>query len=221
MADSRRSSLTARNEVFEHLGQLAQAIGSPGRLLLIQILAQGPHTVEELSQASNQSMANTSQHLQRLAKAGIVHSTKNGVRRIYTISDNKVLVIWEFIQELGHTLRPELDLAENDITAPELQSELAASDVLSLVENKKAILIDVRDGQDSSATPVEGAISIPLSELKKQLSGLPKNKPVYVFCRGRYCSLAAEAVTILRSKGLKAFRLRESSFALNLILEKK
>jgi DNA-binding transcriptional ArsR family regulator/rhodanese-related sulfurtransferase len=209
-----------RTHAYERLGSLAQALGSPERLRLIQILSQGPRSVEELSDSAEQGLANTSQHLQRLARDKIVTCRKVGVRRVYSIANEKVLVLWELIQELGHTLLPELNEAEEVINHLNLRSELGTSDVLDLVGKKKAVLLDVGGPVDSQSTPVPGAVSISFEGLKEQSAMLAKSKPIYIFCRGRYCSLASEAVEVLRAQGFKAFRLGESSFELNRLQKK-
>ncbi|MCM2322801.1 MAG: metalloregulator ArsR/SmtB family transcription factor [Oligoflexia bacterium] len=214
-SNSKTAKEELRAQVYERLGRIALALGSPGRLKLIQLLAQSPRSVEELSQLSGQSMANTSQHLQRLAREGIVSVTKAGLSRIYRIRDERVLVIWESLQELGRELAPELREAEDTLTDPDLRTSLSGEEVLAQVKSRKAILLDVRAEGEAEASSVEGALAIPLSKLKGQLGSLPKSKTIFVFCRGRYCSLASDAVTLLRAAGLSAYRLQDSPFRLN------
>lgn len=209
-SDSQRT----RQEVYEKLGSVALSLGSPARLKLIQLLSQSPYTVEELSQASGQSVANTSQHLQKLAHEGLVSATKDGLRRIYQVKHPGVIALWESLQDLAHELAPELNEAEDKLTDLSLKADVSLESVLRDVSRGKATLLDVREERDAQATPVECATSIPLNELKRRMKELPKSKPVFAFCRGRYCSLATDAVKLLRASGYKAYRLRDSSFRL-------
>lgn len=215
MNDASSRLRAVRSQIFEKLGTLALALGSAVRLRLIQVLAQGPHTVEELSEAIEESVANTSQHLQRLARVGVVQIRKDGVRRVYSISDPRVLQIWESLQDLAHVLFSDLALAESEISDLDLRSPISANQVLEQVQSRRAVLLDVREERDFQATPVAGATWLAIEDLKTRSDSLPKSRPVFVFCRGRYCSMATEAVKLLRAKGFEAFRLRESSFALN------
>lgn len=208
-----RSQIKA--QVFEKIGQVAATLGSPARLKLIQLLAQSPKSVEELSQAAGESFANTSQHLQKLAKEGLVISTKSGLSRIYQVKTPRVIALWESIQTLAHELAPELNDAEDKITDASLRSPIPLDEVLKQVKTGKAILIDVRDEKESLSTPVRIALSIPLSTIKKGVPELDRNKTIYVFCRGRYCVMATDAVKKLRAEGFEAYRLRESSFVIS------
>ena len=207
-----------RSRVFERIARIAHALGSSPRLRLIQILAQSPRTVEELSRESGQTVANTSQHLQRLAKEGLVTVRKQGLSRIYRVRGPQVVGLWENLQDLAHELDPELDRDEALLTDLETKSPASAERVLEEVKDQKAILLDVRTFTEAEASPVQGAVSIPMTELKKELRKLNRKRTVYVFCRGKYCELATTAVRALRSAGFKAYRLRESPFRLNSLL---
>ncbi|MCM2277667.1 MAG: metalloregulator ArsR/SmtB family transcription factor [Oligoflexia bacterium] len=207
-----------RELIYQKLGQIALALGSPSRLKLIQILSQSPRTVEELSERSGQSVANTSQHLQRMAKEGLVACQRQGVSRIYRLANPRVLELWESLQLLAHELFPQLDEAEVALTDATLHAEATAAEVVEAVIDKKAVLLDVRESEESGATPVPESLWVPMEQLKAELKRLPRQKTIYVFCRGRYCGLASQAVKALRAAGFKAYRLRESSFRLNQLL---
>lgn len=204
-----------KTQIFEKIGQVAATLGSPTRLKLIQLLAQSPKSVEELSQAADESIANTSQHLQRLAKEKLVFSTKNGLSRIYQVKSLHVVALWENIQNLAHELAPELNEAEDKITDASLRSPVPTDEALKRVKAGKALLVDVRDEKEAHSTPVNGALSIPLSTIKKAAPGLDRNKTIYVFCRGRHCVMATDAVKKLREEGFDAYRLRESPFSIS------
>lgn len=210
-----------RERVYESLGRVASAFASPARLKMVQLLSQAHWSVEELAKETGESVANTSQHLQRLAKAGVVSSERRGVSRIYRVSSSRVSALWSQFQELGHELDRSLDEDEHQLTDASLRAPESAESVLNSLRRGQVILLDVRFEKEALATSVPGAVAIPLSELSKpkalKMLKLAKSKTVYVFCRGRYCPLATSAVKILRSSGYKAFRLRESAFQLKLI----
>lgn len=210
-----------RSGVYETISQVVAAFASPARLKIIQILAQGECSVEELSKETGETVANVSQHLQRLARMKIVSCEKRGLSRIYKVANPMVLQLWEGFQTLAHEVDEGLDRKEDLLTDSALLAEEAPGEVFDLVLAGKAILLDARTSKESSLTRVPGALAIPVDDLINSSNhkslGLVKSKPVFVYCRGRYCSYATDAVRYLRSLGYKAYRLRESPFQLQLI----
>lgn len=210
-----------RKEVYESIGSIVSAFASPARLKIIQVLAQAECSVEELAQECAETIANTSQHLQRLAKVGIVKCERRGISRIYSIKNEKVLQIWEGFQDLAHEVDEQLNQKEDFLTDASLLSPQSTEEVMGLVADGKAVLLDARKAKESSMTKVPGAIAVPAADLsepsKFKSLGFVKSKPIFVYCRGRYCSFATDAVRELRSHGYKAYRLRESPFQLQLI----
>lgn len=210
-----------RRGIYESLSAVANAFASPARLKVIQILAQSPRSVEELAQETGESVANVSQHLQKLSKARVTSCERSGVKRIYRVINPKVLQIWENFQDLSHELDPALDLQEGLLTNPSLHALEPAAEIMREVRAGKAVLIDAREEKESAATPVSGALPISLTQLRKAKNlkelGLTRSKPIFVLCRGRYCSIASNAVLALRTWGCDVYRLRESPFQLNRI----
>lgn len=204
-----------RLKVYERVGSIAKAISSPPRLKLIQLLAQGPRTVEDLSEMSGESVANTSQHLQRLLKEKLVSCRKDGVSRIYKIENPHLLQLWEELQDLAHDVAPDLDAAEAELTANTIRSGIPVKEWLRRVKQERATLVDVRDPVESQATPVKRSVAIPLKDLAKRAGELRRELPVLILCRGRYCSMSTTAVSELRKKGFEAYGLRESSYKVN------
>lgn len=213
------SNQELKSSIFERIGNISRALSSAPRLKIIQILAQCPRSVEALSQLSGESVANTSQHLQRLLREGLVACRKDGVSRIYQLENPHVLRLWEDLQDLAHSIAPELNEAEQKLTDPALRSSVSAEDWLRQVEEGKAALLDVRDDYEAAATPVRHAVCIPLQDLSKHKDDLPHDRPIIVLCRGRYCALASHAVRELRREGFEAYRLRESAFQINHLWE--
>ncbi|WP_413943086.1 ArsR/SmtB family transcription factor [Bdellovibrio sp. HCB-162] len=210
-----------RSGVYETISQIVSAFASPARLKIIQILAQAECSVEELAQETGESVANVSQHLQRLARMRIVSCERRGLSRIYKIQNPMVLQLWEGFQNLAHEVDEDLNHKEDILIDASLVAEETPEEVLELVEKGKATLLDVRTSKETAMTKVPGAIAVPMEDLAgfanyKSL-GLVKSKTVYVYCRGRYCGKASNAVKHLRKLGYEAYRLRESPFQLQLI----
>jgi DNA-binding transcriptional ArsR family regulator len=210
--------MNTRARVYQNISELMLAFSSPARLKILQMLGQASWSVEQLANHTGESVANTSQHLQRLARAGLVTWRKDGVSRIYSVASPGVLALWEQMQDLSHELIPGLDELQNELTDSGLKAEIPASEALREVARGKAVLLDVRSAEESGSTPVAGAVPLPASEqfnsARIAALGLHKKEPVYVLCRGRYCHLATEAVRELRKRGFDAYRLQESPFRL-------
>lgn len=198
--------------VFESLSRIAQAIAAPARMRIIQILSNKPSGVEEISEKIQESIANTSQHLQKLKKVGIVIDSRQGVSRTYSLVTRDFVDIFLQIQELASRLSPELKAAEERLCPDELVADESLHDIISLVNKKKATLLDVRDYNEYEFSPAPMSIFFPRDEIKKNLKLLSKSKPVYIYCRGRYCALANNVVKELRKQGYRAFRLKEMAY---------
>lgn len=206
-----------RIQIFQKLANIAATLGTSARLRIIQLLAQSPRGVEELSQLIGESVANTSQHLQRLAHQELVVSDKRGTHKFYRLRTPLVLNLWECLQDLGQELSPVLRIAEKELIESSFIAPNLPEEIIEKVRNKEAILLDVREEKESVASPIAYAIAIPLDELRVKLRKIQKRKPVFVICRGRFCQLASEAVRMLREQGYDSYRLRESPYRLTKI----
>lgn len=200
---------TTKEKVYSELSEIAQALGAPARLRIIQVLSNRTSSVEDLSERIGESVANTSQHLQKLRKAGLVQVTRSGVSRTYSLTNKKVIDVFLDLQKVGELLSSELKSAETEFCPPELQSETSVQDVIKAVKKGEATLIDVRDLDEFESSTAPQAIYFPREEMTKGLKLLSKKKPVFAFCRGRYCVLANDVVVQLRKRGFEAYRLRE------------
>lgn len=213
-----------KDEIFSILSELCSIFSSPARLKMIQILSQSPRSVEDIARIIEESIANTSQHLQRMARGGVLVCERKGLSRIYRISNSKVIQLWEELQDLGHELYDKLNIMEDHLTDSSLQSTDQISEVLNLVKSKKAVLLDVREPDEFQFNSLPGAMNLPSSKAIDLSSirnlGLSKRKPIYVFCRGRYCVMATKVVRELRTLGYEAYRFRESPFQLRLIAKR-
>jgi rhodanese-related sulfurtransferase/biotin operon repressor len=196
------------DSIYGQLARIGKATSSPRRLELLDLLRQAPRTVEELARESGQSVANASHHLQELRSHGLVESEKNGLYVTYRIANLEVSNFFSSLRVLA-----ELQLAEmGRITAKFFRGQkgVEAVDRLALLERVSkgsVIVLDVRPRQEYEAGHLTGAISVPLSELKRTLRKLPRKREIVAYCRGPYCVMAAEAVTLLRGRGYRATRI--------------
>lgn len=201
-----------KQEIYERIAQTASALASPARLLVLQLLAHAPRSVEDISTTTGFSFANVSQHLKRLLQAGLVACEKRGNQRIYSIASPEIAGFFDQLVTLTDGLDARQRAREHKLTA---QDQLGAPDtahqIREKVRNKQAILLDVRTQSEHRHTPVDGAIPVELEHLKEEASQLNRSRPIYVICRGPYCTLATQAVRWLRAKGFQAFRLRQSA----------
>ena len=199
-----------RDDIYEQFTRIGKAISSPKRIELLELLCQGERTVEKLARAASLSVANASQHLQKLQAARLVISEKSGAFVIYRVADASV-------NSFLHTLRllAENRLAEIDqITRQFMESKESMEGVdrevlLQRTQSGEAIILDVRPPEEFQAGHIEGAISVPMKALEEQLSSLPRDKEIVAYCRGPYCVMSIDAVQILRAKGFRAERLKD------------
>lgn len=190
-----------------HYGELAKigkAMASPVRLMLIDLLRQGPRSVELLAEQAGVTVANASQHLQQLAAANLVRSEKQAQRVVYRLNDEPVATLFSSVRELAEVVLPEMDrlAAAFDVLDPEERAE-----VLGRIKSKRVTLIDVRPPEEFEADHLPGAVSMPLRELPSRMTELPKQKEIVAYCRGPYCPLALQAVEMLKEAGFKARHL--------------
>jgi rhodanese-related sulfurtransferase len=200
------SSRAQKTALFEAIAVMGKAFASPTRLELLDLLSQAPRTVDELARASEQSTANTSQHLQALHAAGLVTRTREGTSMRYRLAGDEVLELWLALRgtsasrlaEVGRAAADYLGVDVEAIDRDELRKRLRRGDV---------VLVDVRPGEEYEAGHIEGARSIPIDELDERLAELPADREVVAYCRGPFCAYAHEAVRRLRHSGRQARRL--------------
>jgi len=201
---------TAKEALFDAFGAVAKALASGRRAEIVDLLAQGPRSVEEIASEIDQSVANTSHHLHALARGGLLLSTKEGTRVIYRLAGPTVLALWRSLREVAAEHVGEVDrlarayLGDGDgleaVPREELARRLKRGDV---------VVLDVRPAAEYEAGHIAGARSVPIGELDRRLKTIPKTRKVVAYCRGRYCVFADEAVRTLRRKGYRAQRLED------------
>jgi rhodanese-related sulfurtransferase/predicted transcriptional regulator len=200
--DSRKAAL------FESIAVMGKAFASPRRLELLDLLAQGPRTVDQLARASKQSVANASQHLQALHAAGLVSREREGTRVRYELAGDDVLRLWLALRDTSAERLAEVERSAREYLGEEVEG-IDRDELRARLRRRDIVLVDVRPQDEFAAGHIEGAQSIPLGELEQHLDELPGDREVIAYCRGPYCVMAHEAVHRLRAAGLKARRLEE------------
>jgi rhodanese-related sulfurtransferase len=197
-----------KTAIYEQVARIGKATSSPARLEVLDLLSQGPRTVEAIASQIGQSVANTSHHLQVLRGARLVEAEKAGTYVTYRLADPLVVTFILQLRTLAQARLTEIDRVHRDYLAERGALEAVGdSELLRRVTAGAVTVIDVRPRQEFEAGHIPGALSIPLAELKKRLRDLPKNRDVVAYCRGPYCVMALDAVDILRKKGFRAHRL--------------
>lgn len=198
-----------KDGVFAHFARVGAALGHGKRVEIIDVLAQGERSVEDLAREVGASVSNTSRNLQVLAGAGLVSRRVEGTSRVYRLADPSVLHAYQALVAVAEARIAEVSalasafFGEADgarpVTLAELQDALAADEQLTL--------IDVRPEPEFSSGHVPGAVNVPLAHLAGRMSELPRDAPIVAYCRGPYCVMAAAAVHQLREAGFPAARL--------------
>lgn len=199
-----------RRQILEQFAGVAKALSHANRLDILELLAQGERSVEALSRVVALSVANTSQHLQYLRRAGLVASRKKGLHVFYRLAGDDVVALLGALRRSAERHIGEVDrvmsgyFGERDSLEPITRKEL-----LKRAREGLITVLDVRPPEEYAAGHVPGAINLPLKELKKRLGELPKDQEIIAYCRGAYCVLAFEAVAELRKRGFTVRRMEE------------
>jgi rhodanese-related sulfurtransferase len=198
----------AKAALFDALASVAQALGSGRRAEIVDVLAQGERSVDELAGEISQSVANTSQHLQVLARAGLVRSRREGTRIIYRLASDRVGELWSAVRDVAVRHVAEVSvLADEYLGERDGVEQLSAEELSRRLERGDVVVLDVRPETEFRAGHIAGARSAPVDELDTHVDELPKRREVVAYCRGPYCVYADDAVRLLRSRGLNARRL--------------
>jgi rhodanese-related sulfurtransferase len=194
--------------LFDALASVAQALGSGRRAEIADLLAQGERSVEEIATEIDQSVANTSQHLQVLARWGLVRSRRERTRVFYRLASERVGDLWAAVRDVAVRHVAEVGvLADEYLGERDEAEQLSAEELEQRLGRDQVVLLDVRPEPEYRAGHIAGARSAPLDELPDLLSKLPRRRVIVAYCRGPYCVYADDAVRLLRERGLKARRL--------------
>lgn len=204
------SSVNPKRALFAQFAAVAKALAHEHRLELIEHLGQGERSVEPLAALSGISVANASQHLQQLRRAGFVASRRDGKQVLYRLADDAVVTLLTVLRGIAERNVGEVEkvvagyFRKRDDMEPVSRKEL-----MRRIKDGSVTLLDVRPEDEFALGHLPGALNIPLKELETRLVELPKRREIVAYCRGTYCVLSFEAVAALRRRGLKARRLED------------
>jgi len=204
------SSRSFKQNLFTQFARVGKALGSANRLELLEFLAQGERSVDELATISGLSVANTSQHLQQLRQAGLVTTRKEGQFVHYRLAGDEVVVLLDALRHVAEQHLAEVEkLVSTYLTVKDSLEPVPAQELVKRVRQGLVTVLDVRPPEEYAAGHVRGAINIPLAELEEHLSAFQPDQEVVAYCRGPHCILAFDAVAKLREQGISARRLED------------
>lgn len=205
------SSTGPKQVVYENLAEVAQALGHAHRLELLEHIAQGARSVEDLSRRSRLTFANTSRHLQILKRARLVEAERHGKRVIYRLAgDAEVVALMGALGRVGERNVAEIHRVMADyFRARDTLEPVSRDDLLSKLHDGLVTILDVRPEDEFAIGHLPGALNIPLAELERRLDELPADREIVAYCRGPYCVFSFEAVSALRVHGYRARRLED------------
>ena len=202
------ASGAAKGVLFDAFASVAQALGSGRRAEIVDLLAQGERSVEEIANEISQSVANTSQHLRVLARAGLVRSRREGTRVFYRLASERVGDLWAAVRDVAVRHVAEVNqLADEYLGKRDGVEHVSAEELQERLTRGEVVVLDVRPEPEYRAGHIPGAQSVPLAELASLAPRLPRRRQIVAYCRGPYCVYAHDAVRVLQERGLKARRL--------------
>ncbi|MEO8424626.1 MAG: metalloregulator ArsR/SmtB family transcription factor [Actinomycetota bacterium] len=200
----------AKTKLFDGFGVVAKALASGRRMEILDVLAQGPRSVEDLASEIDQSVANTSHHLRTMARAGLLLSDREGTRIVYRVASPKVIELWRALRDVASEQVAEIDrLTRGYIGEREGLESVTREELARRLRRRDLIVLDVRPSTEYQAGHIAGARSIPMKELSRRLRDVAKDSDIVAYCRGSYCVFADDAVRTLTRRGYRASRLED------------
>jgi len=199
-----------KDRLFEQFARVGKALASPRRLEIVDLLAQGERTVEEIARETSMSVASASQHLQALKAARMVEVRREGLYAHYRLADEEVFRTWQAVRGLAESRLSQVDgVVEAYLKDRDALEAVDATELMERLSDGSVVVLDVRPEEEYRAGHIPGARSVPVERLEAYLEEIPRDREVVAYCRGPYCVFSDEAVALLRSRGYRARRLRE------------
>lgn len=205
------SERAAKDALFTEFAVIGKALGNAGRLELLDLLAQGPRSVEALAAAADMGLSTCSAHLHTLREAGLVTSTRHGKRIVNALAHDDVAELLRHVQSAAHSHRPSTEHARRAFLGPEDTEGVTRDDLLTRAQAGQVVVLDVRPDVEYAAGHLPGAVHIPLAELAHRLDELPADVEIVAYCRGAYCVMSGDAVRFLNNSGYRARRATEGA----------
>lgn len=199
-----------KDALYTQFARIGHALASPTRIELLDLLGQGEKTVETLAAHSETPLKNTSAHLRVLRQARLVETRRDGTYVYYRLTDDDVVRLLKTLEALGQTRLVEVQqVIQQYLDGRDQLEPVTFKELRHLMRDGSVTVVDVRPTDEYQAGHIPGALSVPVPELKRRLSEIPKSREVIAYCRGRYCVYSLEAVTLLRKHGFRARRLQQ------------
>lgn len=199
-----------KDALYSQFARIGNALASPRRIEMLDLLAQGEKTVEQLAGSTATPIKNTSAHLKVLRQAHLVETRRDGTHIFYRLADSDVTAMIRALETLGHNRLADVErVVEQYLEGQDEMEAVSLRELRRLVREGAVTVLDVRPADEFEAGHIPGALSVPVAELRKRLRELPKGREVVAYCRGRYCVYSLEAVTLLRKNGYRARRAVE------------
>lgn len=204
---------TSYHELYDNLAQVGRALGNGNRLELLERLAQVEASVEALARSTDLSVANASQHLQHLRRAGLVTARRDGRQIVYSLTDERIVLLLGLMRDIAESNLAEVErlvgrlFAENN--ADGVLEPMSRETLLEALQRGEVALLDVRPEDEYRAGHLPNAINVPADKLDQMLDRLPRDQEIVAYCRGPYCVLSHEAVQLLRQRGFRVRRYQE------------
>lgn len=200
----------AKDALFDALSSVARAVASGRRAEIVELLAQGERTVEQIAAAIDQSVANTSHHLRTLARAGLVRARREGTWVHYSLASDDVAAMWAAIRRVAARQVTDIDqLATAYLGDRDGLATIGRQELLRRVADGEVVVVDVRPTAEHAAGHISGAVNVPIDDLARRLDELPSDATIVAYCRGPYCVYADDAVRLLNRRGRTAVRLED------------
>ena len=206
-----KSSSGPKQQIFSHLAEIAAALAHPHRIEILELIAQGERSVEDLAERIGLSLSNTSRHLQVLRRARLAAPRREGKNMFYSlVSETEVVTLLASLGRVGERNIAEIDqVLQAYFRARDSLEPISRSTLLERLRDGSVTLLDVRPPDEFARGHLPGALNIPLDQLGAALGGFTENVPVVAYCRGPYCVLSYDAVAQLRARGVQAIRLED------------
>jgi rhodanese-related sulfurtransferase/DNA-binding transcriptional ArsR family regulator len=201
----------AKTALYTEFAAIGKALANPGRLELLDLLAQGPRGVEDLATTAAMTLSTCSAHLQSLREAGLVASVRHGKRVVNSLADEDVAELLVRLRAVASRHRPGTDKARDAYLGPGDTEAVTREELLARAQAGDILVVDVRPRTEYAAGHLAGAVNIPVDQLADRLADLPPETEVVAYCRGAYCVMAHDAVRLLTAHGYRARRAEDGA----------
>jgi rhodanese-related sulfurtransferase len=199
-----------KDPLYDQFARIGQAVSAPKRIELLDLLGQGEKTVETLAEQTATPVKNTSAHLRVLRQAGLVETRRDGSYVYYRVASADVSDFLRRLQTLARSRLAEVErVTELFVDSRDEMEPVSLQELRRRMREGDVTVIDVRPEEEFRAGHIPGALCIPVAQLKRRLTEIPKRREVVAYCRGPYCVYSVEAVGILRKHGYRARRAEE------------